>query len=129
VTREEPERTYEWSPSGSVERRPDDLEAHTRTLIAEFVTLRGRDLTSKLTEAGLRRLLADFTRASPLYALQRPGRIQQALEQWATLDVERGVSTERRKLHRTWLREFLLFLRERRLIGPLRSSGTSCTRS
>lgn len=110
---------YAWSPAESAALARHDLEAQTRALIEEFVALRVQELTGSLTKAGGRRLLADFTRASPLYSLQSPRRIQHELEQWTSLEIERGVSGERRKLHRTWLREFLLFLRDRRLIGPL----------
>jgi preprotein translocase subunit SecA len=64
----------------------------------------------------LKDLLYTFLCRHPVYTLQSPDRIQQALE---TFPLLQGVDRPTKKLRQYWMRKFLIFLRERSQIGPL----------
>jgi len=105
-------------------------------LVDSFLALHEQRLSDSFNRSMLLRLLDDFLASHPLHSLRTEKSIQIALENWALLESERGVSTEKRKKRRRWLGKFLRYLRERRLIGPLprlqdrlRSLGRRLTRN
>ena len=115
----EKENLFKWEAGeGRADDRFDPKE-NVRLIIGQFVAQVAGNLSETFNNSNLRRLLADFIEQSPLYMLQSPAQIQKALEVWKAAENERGVSTARRRVHKKWLREFLLYLRGRRLIGAL----------
>jgi preprotein translocase subunit SecA len=110
---------FTWEGSTTEERDSFDPKENVRLLIGQFVAQANSNLNETFSVSHLRRLLSDFTDQNPLYQLQGPSQIQKALEAWSVAENERGVTAARRKVHKKWLRQFLLFLRERKLIGAL----------
>lgn len=109
-------QAFEWKSSdGEVQRSADGRSE----LVDAFVAAHEGGLDSAFSPSHLLRLLEDFLRDHPVYTLGSARTIQSALESWAVVESERGVSRSRRQVRKRWLREFLLFLRARRLVGPL----------
>jgi hypothetical protein len=58
--------------------------------------------------AEFRRVVLDFAERYPESRLQDPHRILEALREWTELEITRGVGAGKRKLHRAWIRRFLV---------------------
>src|SRR5262249_33892937 len=61
----------------------------------------------------------DFANSAPTSQLQTPHRILDAMARWSKDESDRGMTAEQRRLHMTWIREYLRHLRRRGLIAPL----------
>jgi hypothetical protein len=110
------ERTPEALPSAPSASRTD-----VEQLIGQFAENQPAVWLGESEEerSRVRYLLREFLKRSPLHALQSPGQIQTALEDWFTHEAALAVPAAQRRNNRRWLRRFLLFLRRRRLVGPL----------
>lgn len=87
-------------------------------VLAAFVSSSARPTNDQLA-AEFSRVVLDFAERSPASRLQDPPRVLDAIRNWTELDIHRGVGKARRALHRTWIRQYLLYLRQRNLIGAL----------
>jgi hypothetical protein len=110
------ERAAEALPAAPAAARTDSEQ-----LVAQFAENQPAVWLGESEEerSRVRYLLREFLRRSPLHALQSPGQIQTALEDWFTHEAALGIPAAQRRQSRRWLRRFLLFLRRRRLVGPL----------
>lgn len=110
---------YDWQQS--TEKPDKDLDDANRLtgLVQQFVAQSAAMLDRHFTKSQLIRLLNDFTHSYPLHMLQNPTHIQRVLKDVITDQIATGVGEERRKKNKKWLRLFLIFLRERKLIGTL----------
>jgi hypothetical protein len=115
-----PPQEFEWKTSSAI-LFPSDSAARLSPHLLLFVSQSEPFLSSSFTSGILTRLLEDFSQHFPMHLLLSPDGIQKALESWFLLEVERGVSRERRRLNRFWLQRFLLYLHDRKLIGVLPS--------
>lgn len=114
---------FKWEYQNSETNTPNHKQ-NIVNLIEQFTNRNVEELDNEDNKEGfgpsrLRRLLFDFLKHSPLHMLQTPSQVQDALERWFANEIAIGVTKERRKLNKKWLRSFLIFLKERNLSGPL----------
>jgi hypothetical protein len=91
-------------------------------LIDAFIAAKSAELETGLisiSRSKVSHLLHQFLKTNPLHSLVSPDRILSALQAWYEDQVQIGVPAGRRRIHRKWLLAFLIYLRERSLIGEL----------
>lgn len=110
---------FEWAGSPCHGYVRDNVPDQADLLIGGFVSQVDVGLSKTLTPEAARRLLKEFLTESPLTTLQTPLRIQTSLERWFVREGNVGLTTQRRRVNRKWIREFLIYLCRRSVIGPL----------
>lgn len=109
--------SYDWETTGRTSANPVEKD-EGRLLVHQFIAQ--SDTADKhLTKSQLIRLLDDFIHSHPLHTLRTPAQVQTALEEVISDQIATGVGEQRRQTNKKWLRLFLIFLRDRKLIGPL----------
>jgi len=109
-------------------RPPDPIEttpaspppSPSRVTVLEFLAATSEAAGSDSAKvAEFRRTILDFAKDASTSQLQTPHRILAAMARWSKDESDRGMTAEQRRLHMTWIRDYLKYLRRRGLIAPL----------
>ncbi|GAB6039814.1 preprotein translocase subunit SecA [Endothiovibrio diazotrophicus] len=120
TTETKPKSNFEWDASHLNLSSAERSSARTiNSLISEFGGHSNIHTEESFGPDSLVHLLTRFLNEAPLHTLQTPDRIYTAIGRWRDLERAEGVAESRQKINHRWIRLFLLFLRERQLVGPL----------